>query len=53
MRIHSDMLGLYPIVEAPVQDSLDDASNRNALQDFWWFDEFVAHSGLAFSMPAL
>ena len=47
MKKHSDMLSLYPSVEFLLQESHGDALNGNALQDFWWFNEFVAHSDVA------
>jgi hypothetical protein len=47
IRKHSDMLGLYPSVDFPLQASLGDPLNGDSLQDFWWFNEFVTHSDLA------
>jgi hypothetical protein len=45
MKRHSDMLSLYPSVDFVLQDeNHGDDLNGNALQDFWWFNEFMMHS---------
>ncbi|KFZ00577.1 hypothetical protein V500_00990 [Pseudogymnoascus sp. VKM F-4518 (FW-2643)] len=47
IKKHSDMLSMYPSVDFPLQDSHGDPLNGYALQNSWWFNEFVAHSDLA------
>ncbi|KAH6639861.1 hypothetical protein C7974DRAFT_139799 [Boeremia exigua] len=43
IRNHTDMLDLYPSLDPQVQEAQDDLLSGDALQDSWWFNQFLAH----------
>lgn len=53
---HNTMLTLYPLIDTGFQESQNGLLDGDALQDSWWFNEFMAHpdllgSGIDFSLP--
>lgn len=52
---HTSMLGLYPLMDADLQQNQDGLLDGDALQESWWFNEFMTHpdllgSGFDFSL---
>ncbi|XP_014555506.1 hypothetical protein COCVIDRAFT_102147 [Bipolaris victoriae FI3] len=47
IKKHSDMLGLYPSVDFFLQENHGDPLSSDSLQEFSWFNEFLANSDLA------
>ncbi|EUC48475.1 hypothetical protein COCMIDRAFT_2731 [Bipolaris oryzae ATCC 44560] len=47
IKKHSDMLGLYPSVDFVLQENHGDPLSSDSLQEFSWFNEFIANSDLA------
>lgn len=50
IKTHTDMLHLYPVMDLHAQDFQDDLLCGDALQDSWWFNQFIAHAD--FSGPS-
>lgn len=46
IRNHTDMLSLYPSLDPQTQETQDDLLSGDALQDSWWFNQFMAHPDL-------
>ena len=52
---HTSMLSLYPLMDGDLQQREDVLLDADALQESWWFNEFMAHpdllgSGIDFSV---
>lgn len=44
---HTSMLNLYPLMDANIQQREDALLDGDALQESWWFNEFMAHSDMS------
>jgi hypothetical protein len=55
LQNHTTMLSLYPMIENELSRTQDLSLDGDALQESWWFNEFMAHpdilgSGIDFSL---